>query len=128
MKPKALLIAVCLATLIGCVAALTGYSFERSSRLHALNELNVNKNKAVLLRTNKCKGCYLAYAKMSGMDLAYADLRGANLIGVTFVKATLYGANLSGAKISGANFSGAQWVDGTICQAGSIGRCIKPPQ
>jgi len=53
---------------------------------------------------------------------------GANLIGVTFIRATLYRAKLSGAKLSGANFSGALWVDGTICQAGSIGRCIKKLQ
>jgi hypothetical protein len=91
-------------------------------------DLNVEKNKAILLRTNKCKGCYLAYAKLSGMDLAHADLRRANLIGVTFIRATLFGADLSGAKIAGANFSGALWIDGSICQAGSVGRCIKKQQ
>lgn len=103
-------------------------AFERKSRLHALNELNVDKNRAVLLRTNKCKGCYLAYAKLSGADLAYADLRNANLIGTTFIKATLVGADLSGAKIAGANFSGAQWIDGSICLSGSVGRCIRATQ
>jgi uncharacterized protein YjbI with pentapeptide repeats len=122
LKPFSLLILAC------CLLAGSGLAFERTSRLHALNELNVEKNKAVLLRTNKCKGCYLAYTKLSGMDLAYADLRGANLIGVTFIRATLYRASLSGANISGANFSGAQWTDGSICQAGSVGRCIRKAQ
>ena len=108
--------------------AFSTFAFDRSSRLHALNELDVETNKAILLRTNKCRGCYLAYVQLSGMDLANADLRQANLIGVTFIRATLYGADLSGAKISGANFSGAQWIDGSICQAGSIGRCIRTRQ
>lgn len=103
-------------------------AFERNSRLYALNELDVEKNRAVLLRTNKCKGCYLAYAKLSGADLAYADLRRANLIGTTFIRATLYGADLSGAKTAGANFSGAQWIDGSICLPGSIGKCVRQSQ
>ncbi|MBU2514832.1 pentapeptide repeat-containing protein [bacterium] len=119
---------VSFSTLLLVLTTLTVLAFERSSRLHALNELDVEKNKAILLRTNKCRGCYLAHAKLSGADLAYADLRMANLVGTTFIRATLYGADLSGAKIAGANFSGAQWIDGSICQTGSIGRCIKPVQ
>jgi uncharacterized protein YjbI with pentapeptide repeats len=102
--------------------------FTRASRLSALNEFNVEKNRSILLRTNKCRGCYLAYAKLSGIDLTYADLRNTNLIGATFIKATLVGANLGGAKIAGANFTGALWVDGSICQTGSVGRCIRVQQ
>lgn len=122
---------VALGLLILSLLCLDLAAFERSSRLHALNELNVEKNKAILLRTNRCRKCYLAYAKLSGMDLSYANLGGANLIGATLVRATLFGANLRGAKIAGANFSGAQWVDGSICLSGSVGRCIraqKPPK
>ncbi|MBU3915621.1 pentapeptide repeat-containing protein [bacterium] len=107
------------------ISGIQTFAFERSSRLYALNELDVQKNVAVLLRVNKCVGCYLANAQLSGMDLSYADLRKANLIGVTFIRATLTGANLKGAKLAGANFSGAQWVDGSICLVGSVGRCIK---
>ena len=107
---------------------VTTVAFDKRGRLSALNEFDVKKNKSVLLRTNRCKSCYLAYAKLSGMDLAYADLRNANLIGATLIKATLVGANLAGAKIAGANFTGAQWTDGSICQTGSIGRCIKIQQ
>lgn len=102
--------------------------FDRTSRLSALNEFDVAKNSSILLRTNRCRGCYLAYAKLSGMDLAGADLSNANLIGATLIEATLLGANLDGAKIAGANFTGAQWVDGSICQTGSVGRCIKTQQ
>jgi uncharacterized protein YjbI with pentapeptide repeats len=113
-----LLIAVCGLITFPVVA------FDRSSRLSALNEFDVNKNSSILLRTNRCRGCYLAYAKLSGMDLAGADLSNANLIGATFIEATLFGAKLDGAKIAGANFTGAQWVDGSVCQTGSVGRCI----
>ena len=107
-----------------CLASFDLFAYERSSRLHALNKLDVEKNRATLLRTNQCRGCYLAYAKLAGVDLSYADLRRANLIGASLSRATLYRADLSGANFAGANFSGAQWVDGSICQTGSIGRCI----
>ncbi len=108
-----------------CLATVAGFAFDNRGRLHALNILDVEKNRATLLRTNKCRGCYLAYVKLAGIDLSYSDLGGANLIGASLGRSTLYGANLSGAKIAGANFSGAQWTDGSICQRGSIGRCIK---
>ncbi len=113
---------------ISCLSAIAVMGFTRAGRLSALNEFNVERNRSVLLRTNKCRNCYLAYAKLSGMDLAYADLSNANLIGATFIQATLMGANLGGAKIAGANFTGAQWTDGSICQTGSVGRCIKAQQ
>lgn len=103
----------------------TTFSFERNSRLHALNEFNVKKNAYRLIRTKKCPGCYLVNAKLSRVDLRNADLRNANLIGVTFIKATLVGAKLQGAKTAGADFSGAMWIDGSICQQGSIGTCLK---
>lgn len=116
-------VGLCIFILI--IASVPLNAFERSSRHHALNELDVEKNRATLIRTNRCPGCYLAYAKLSGVDLSGANLSGANLIGATFIKATLYNASLSGAKIAGANFSGAQWIDGSICQPGSVGRCIR---
>jgi len=101
------------------------FSYERNSRLHSLNEFNVKKNTYRLLRTKKCSGCYLVNAKLSRVDLRNADLRNANLIGATFIKSTLLGANLQGAKTAGANFSGAVWVDGSLCQQGSIGTCLR---
>ncbi len=114
--------------IISCLCSMAAMGFTRASRLSALNEFDVERNRNTLLRTNRCKGCYLAYAKLSGMDLANADLRNANLIGATFIRATLFGANLGGAKIAGANFTGAQWIDGSICQTGSVGRCIRVQQ
>lgn len=107
------------------LAAQAALSYDRSSRLFDLEEFNVKKNSYTLLRTNGCPGCYLVEARFSGIDLTNANLRGANLIGATFINATLKGADLSGAKFAGANFSGALWTDGSICQRGSIGRCIK---
>ncbi len=112
-------------SMICFISGIQTFAYDRDSRLYALNEFNVKKNVAILLRVNKCRGCYLTNAKLSGMDLSYADLRNANLIGVTFIRATLVGANLKGAKLAGANFSGAQWIDGSICLVGSVGRCIK---
>lgn len=114
-----------LAVIIIFFVTVVVMGFSQSGRLSALNQFNVKKNTEMLLRTNKCTGCYLAYAKLSGMDLSYANLANANLVGATFIKSTLLGANLGGAKIAGANFTGAQWVDGAICQQGSIGRCIR---
>lgn len=100
-------------------------AYDSSSRLKALEKFDVKENAYRLVKTNSCPGCYLVNAKLSYMDLTEANLQGANLIGATFIRATLYRANLNGAKIAGADFSGAQWVDGSICEPRSIGRCIK---
>ena len=85
-------------------------------------------------------GANLAYAELSRARLAYAELARANLIGADLRGADLSyagldGANLSYADLSGANLGGASldgtrldhaiWVDASICQAGSIGRCLR---
>lgn len=107
------------------ISGLSIFAYDSSSRLAALEKFNVKKNAYRLIKTNSCPGCYLVNAKLSHMDLTEANLAGANLIGATFMKATLLGANLDGAKIAGADFSGAQWIDGSICQPGSVGQCLK---
>jgi pentapeptide repeat protein len=76
----------------------------------------------------KCHQCDLFKANFSGADLTNADFRGSNLILANFQKATLINANFTNVTMTGANFSGAMWVDGSICQQGSYGRCIKKPQ
>jgi len=78
-----------------------------------------------LLMTRICRRCDLYHAGFSGQDLSNVDLTGSNLILAKFQKATLYNAILTDANISGANFSGAIWTDGSVCKAGSVGRCIK---
>lgn len=75
--------------------------------------------------TRICRRCDLYHAGFSGQDLSNVDLTGSNLILAKFQKATLYNAILTDANISGANFSGAIWTDGSVCKAGSVGRCIK---
>jgi len=96
--------------------ALIGFFMEVS----AFNE----KEYARLFVTRKCLKCDLYMAPLSGIDLSYVDFTGSNLIAASFQKATLYGAILDDANISAANFEGALWIDGRICQKGSIGRCI----
>jgi len=119
-------LAICFSLLVLLLmAAQIAMAYGRNSRLFDLEQFNVKKNSYTVLRTKSCPNCYLVEARFSGVDLTNANLRGANLIGATFIRATLKGANLSGAKIAGADFSGAQWTDGSICQRGSIGRCIK---
>lgn len=69
------------------------------------------------LRKAVLAGTDLQHAKLPGADLRDADLRWANL---QFV-------DLRGATIEGARFDGATWLDGTLCAAGSIGKCVPRP-
>ncbi len=80
---------------------------------------------ARLFVTKKCYKCDLYKANFSGADLTDVDFTGSNLILANFQNATLYGVNLTDTTVTGANFTGAMWIDGTICQSGSYGRCIK---
>lgn len=83
---------------------------------------------ARLFVTKRCHKCDLYKANFYGADLTNFDFTGSNLILANFQKATLLGANLSSTTLTGANFNGAMWVDGSICQSGSYGRCIKKAQ
>ncbi|MCP3866538.1 MAG: pentapeptide repeat-containing protein [Gammaproteobacteria bacterium] len=80
----------------------------------------------------------LRYANLSGADLSYSNLQQANLKGAELREtdmsyADLSGADLSFARLTGANLGGANleqvkfdqaiWIDGTICQTGSVGTC-----
>lgn len=98
-----------------CPAWQTVYSFKRV----AVEQLR---------RTRSCPDCDLYKANLDQLDLTNANLQRANLKRAKFRKATLLGADLSGANIMGTNFEGAMWIDGTICQKGSIGLCIKAKQ
>jgi len=40
------------------------------------------------------------------------------------LNADLTGADLTNANLTEANLEGATWIDGGICQPGSIGMCI----
>lgn len=55
----------------------------------------------------------LVGANFTNAELVDADFRGANL----------RNANLVNAELSGARFDGATWVDGRVCDSGSVGGC-----
>lgn len=76
-----------------------------------------------LIRTRKCPGCDFYRAKLDRLDLTGVNLRRATLAYASFREATLYNADLSGADLRGTIFDGAVWVDGSICQQGSVGTC-----
>lgn len=69
------------------------------------------------LRNAMLTGADLSRCRLDGASLANADLRGANL----------EGASLAGADLSGARLDDARWLDGRVCESGSVGRCAGPP-
>jgi len=97
----------------------SSFAYDRESRLYPLNQLNVKKNMSRLRTTNRCMGCYLVGANFSREDLSRANLRNANL-----QRANLFLANLEGVDFAGADLTRVTWVNGKICQAGSIGTCV----
>lgn len=105
---------------------------------------------AKVIKTKSCEGCDLARANLAGQDLAGARLARANLGEANLRGAHLTGADLSGAQLGDAvlsdadlteanltrtiltgaymintNLTGATWTDGTVCKAGSVGKCEK---
>lgn len=94
-------------------------------------------NNAKLLGV-KFTGSDMAYAEIIESDLSYADLEGVRLVGANLSKTDLRYANLknadlsyadlTGALLAGANMSNVQlsnaiWVDGKVCEKGSVGSC-----
>lgn len=92
---------------------LTGATLERAALVGA-NLRNASLDDANLRNAN------MIYAILQGATLAGADLENADL-----TNADLYKADISSANISGAIFDNAIWIDGQICQAGSVGECRK---
>ena len=69
-------------------------------------------------------------ANFSSANLTRVNFKGASLIETNFSNSNLFEADLTGANILNANFEGANlnnviWVDGSKCNMGSIGKCIK---
>ncbi len=94
-------------------------------------------NNAKLLGVN-FTGSDMAYVEIIASDLSYADLQGVRLVGANLSKKDLRYANLknadlsyadlTGALLAGANMNNVQlsntiWVDGQICEKGSVGSC-----
>lgn len=76
-------------------------------------------------------GANLAHATLWGANLQGAHLEGANLIHASLWRANLQGVDLSNAKIDehtnfeNANLEKATWINGIVCEKGSIGKCIQ---
>lgn len=82
----------------------------------------------------------LMYVDLSGSDLSYSAFTSSSMKGVNLQRTDLTNADMSGADLSFANFHGAKvggirlddarldnaiWADGTICQVGSLGKCLQ---
>lgn len=107
MKKRLFTLCVCV---LSAVAGINLYAFDKPS---------IER----MLRTRQCPGCDFYDAPLSRLDLTGVNLRGANLAYASFREATLYKADLTGADLRGTVFDGAVWIDGTICQRGSVGSC-----
>ncbi len=84
-----------------------------ASKLTGANLTGANLNTARLLVANLIEA-----------TLTRADLTNANLINADLARARLLNAIVTGADLGNANLVGATWIDGGICQPGSIGMCI----
>lgn len=108
-----------------------------NQNLEQSNLTDAKLNNAKLLGVN-FSGSNLAYAEITASDLSYANLEGAKLIGASLVKTDLRYANLkdadlsyadlTGAFLAGANMSNTKldntiWIDGQVCNKGSVGTC-----
>lgn len=101
LQNNTLLRGLFLVLVMGLYLVLNTDSSAWEPRLQQLDRLDVQKNRDRVIRLGECRGCYLR-----GADFRHIDLRGADL--------------------AGAVLEGAIWTDGTTCQAGSIGRCVRP--
>lgn len=103
-------------------ARLDRSDFSRSNFAWSIFQLASLKDANLMLSN-------LEHAHLHGVNLQNANLMLANLTGASLFDADLSGANLRGANLQGAiiikaKFDNATWVDGRICAAGSIGRCL----
>ena len=77
------------------------------------------------------RGAYIGGANLKHADLWKAHLDGTSLYDARFEDAYLGKANLRDAKINehtnfkNANLEEAIWINGIVCEKGSIGKCIQ---
>jgi len=90
-----------MALVMALYLVLNAQSATWEPRLRPLVQMDVQANRDRLLRTGECRGCYLRRANFRNIDLTGMDY-------------------------SRANLEGATWTDGTVCQVGSIGKCVPP--
>ena len=98
-------------------AVLRGIDFS-GANLSGANLSRADLHGAILSHAN------LARANLAAAELTGADLRGARLANVNLSGAVLINAIVSMANFNSADFSSAIWTDGSICQYGSLGKCV----
>ncbi|OGT19967.1 MAG: hypothetical protein A2V90_07850 [Gammaproteobacteria bacterium RBG_16_57_12] len=96
---------------------LSGASLS-NAKLYNANLVGVTLRKANL-QGAKLKGANMSYAILQG-----ADLSNAMLWNVDLSNADLQGANLQAADLYNARLDNAIWVDGRVCQTGSVSKCL----
>ena len=69
------------------------------------------------------QGAELHGARLVGVDFNAANLRDTDLSDTDLTYANLYAADISGADMTGAKLAQAVWIDGRVCQSGSVGTC-----
>lgn len=65
----------------------------------------------------------LQHARLKGANLKRANFNNANLADADLSYADLLGADLQSVNLTGTNLEFAIWVDGRVCDTGSIGQC-----
>lgn len=68
-------------------------------------------------------GSRLDHVSLVGADLSATDLTNANMSNADLSNADLSAANLQSANLTGAVLDHAIWVDGRVCDVGSLGQC-----
>ena len=123
--------------------------------LNGVNLLNVNlenadlweaKLEGAIISQSNLSGVRFVKANLQGARFLWADLEGASLMSANLRGAYIGGANLAyailiGAQLQGADLSNAKinehtnfkntnlekttWINGIVCEKGSIGKCIQ---
>ena len=95
-----------------------------SANLSGANLYKADLRKANLSNAN-LSGANLYLANLRYANLSSANLSGANLSFADLRWSDLRGANLSEANLYGTQLEGAYWTDGSFCNEGSAGQCVR---
>jgi hypothetical protein len=99
------------------------YSNLSRARLEKVNLDNANLFGATMrnanLQSSHIKGANMSYSILEGANLSYARLWNTDLS-----NANLKGAIMLGADLFNTRLDNAIWVDGKICQPGSVSKCL----
>jgi uncharacterized protein YjbI with pentapeptide repeats len=131
-------------TSTAAVAMLTGIAFAADSNCVARIDADTCQKNTTLGYTTvcNCSGATLSNKNMDSKHLAGVNFSTSNtkLDGATFKNADLTGTDFSNANLSGVDMTGAiipsivmtgttftcaKWVNGTYCDAKSVGKCIQ---